>query len=152
MPSITREELPTRIGTKLETTEWHTVDQTQIQLFADGTLDQQYIHTDPELAAKTPFGSTIAHGFLSLSMLAYFAESFGVEIEGVYMGINYGFNKVRFITPVKVDSRIRCNATLIDAVEKNPGQFMITFNVEIEIEGEDKPALIAEWITMQMVK
>lgn len=152
MSSITREELPNRIGTKLETTEWHTVDQTQIQMFADGTLDQQYIHTNPELAAKTPFGTTIAHGFLSLSMLAYFAESFGVQIEGAYMGINYGFNKVRFLTPVKVDSRIRCNATLVDAIEKNPGQFMITFNVEIEIEGEDKPALIAEWITMQMVK
>jgi len=152
MLSTTREALPESIGQKLESTEWHTVDQTQIQLFADATLDQQYIHTDPELAAKTPFGSTIAHGFLSLSMLAYFAESFGVQLEGAYMGINYGFDKVRFLTPVKVDSRIRCNATVSGAVEKNPGQFMISFSVEIEIEGEDKPALIAEWITMQMVK
>jgi len=152
MPSITREALPASIGKKLESTEWHTVDQAQIQLFADGTLDQQYINTDPELAAKSPFGTTIAHGFLSLSMLAYFAESFSLNIEGVFMGVNYGFNKVRFIAPVKVNKRIRCHATLTDVVEKNPGQFMFTTDVEIEIEGEEKPALKAEWITMQMVK
>lgn len=151
MKIISREEILNCVGEQLETTDWFTVTQTQINQFADATLDHQFIHVDPEKAKETPFGSTIAHGFLSLSMLSHFAETFGVAIEGVYMGVNYGFDKVRFIAPVKVDSRIRCHAKVIGVVEKNPGQFMITTAVEVEIEGSDKPALIAEWISMQMI-
>ena len=145
-------QLASIIGQPLDNTDWHTVDQAQINAFADCTLDHQYIHVNPELAKDSPFGSTIAHGFLSLSMLSHFAESFSAVLEGMYMGVNYGFDKIRFITPVKVGSRIRANATLLNVVEKNPGQFMLTTDVEIEIEGSDKPALKAQWLSMQMVK
>ncbi|BFM17973.1 MaoC family dehydratase [Maricurvus nonylphenolicus] len=152
MKIVKRDDVANSIGEQLETTDWFTVTQEQINQFADCTLDHQFIHVDPEKAKETPFGSTIAHGFLSLSMLSHFAETFSVIVDGCYMGVNYGFDKVRFIAPVKVDSRIRCHAKLIAAVEKNPGQFMLTTEVEIEIEGGDKPALKAEWISMQMVK
>jgi len=151
MKTVSREEVLNSAGQQLETTDWFTVTQEQINQFADCTLDHQFIHVDPEKAKATPFGSTIAHGFLSLSMLSHFAETFSLAVEGVYMGVNYGFDKVRFINPVKVDSRIRCHAKVIAAVEKNPGQFMITTEVVVEIEGVDKPALKAEWIGMQMV-
>ena len=152
MQQVTREELQNHVGQSAQPTDWFTVTQEQINQFADCTLDHQFIHVDPKKAKETPFGSTIAHGFLSLSMLSHFAESFSLVLEGVYMGVNYGFDKVRFISPVKVDSRIRCHAKVIDAVEKKPGQFMITTSVEVEIEGSDKPALKADWIGMQMVK
>jgi len=152
MQQVTREELQNHVGKAAQPTDWFTVTQEQINQFADCTLDHQFIHVDPEKAKETPFGSTIAHGFLSLSMLSHFAESFSLVIEGVYMGVNYGFDKVRFISPVKVDSRIRCHAKVIDAIEKKPGQFMITTSVEVEIEGSEKPALKADWIGMQMVK
>jgi len=148
---ITRKNMTDVIGEQLGSSDWFKVEQSQIDQFADCTHDHQFIHVNPEKAAKTPFGSTIAHGFLSLSMLSFFAESFGAVVDGVQMGINYGFDKVRFIAPVKVDSRIRCHATLQNVIEKKPGQFMITFAVEIEIEGSEKPALKAEWLTMQMV-
>jgi acyl dehydratase len=152
MQNVSRQDLQSQVGTASKATEWFTVTQEQINQFADCTLDHQFIHVDPEAAAKTAFGSTIAHGFLSLSMLSYFAESFGTMIDGVYMGVNYGFDKVRFISPVKVNSKIRGIATLVDAVEKKPGQFMLTTDVVVEIEGSDKPALKATWISMQMVK
>jgi acyl dehydratase len=152
MQNVSRQDLQNHLGTTSEPTEWFTVTQEQINQFADCTMDHQFIHIDPEAAAKTAFGSTIAHGFLSLSMLSYFAESFGTMIDGVYMGVNYGFDKVRFIAPVKVNSKIRGIATLVDAVEKKPGQFMLTTDVVVEIEGSDKPALKATWISMQMVK
>lgn len=152
MKMIKTSELNTQIGIKSEPTEWFTVTQEQINAFADCTLDQQFIHIDPQRAAKTPFGSTIAHGFLTLSMLPHFAESFSVMIEGAYMSLNYGFDKVRFISPVKVGKRIRAHATLIEVVEKKPGQFMLKTEVVIEIENEDKPALNAVIISMQMVK
>jgi len=152
MQNVSRQDLQSHVGTASKETEWFTVTQEQINQFADCTLDHQFIHVDPEAAAKTAFGSTIAHGFLSLSMLSYFAESFGTMIDGVYMGVNYGFDKVRFISPVKVNSKIRGTAILVDAVEKKPGQFMLTTDVTVEIEGSDKPALKATWISMQMVK
>ena len=152
MQVVTREEMKNSVGKVLPPTDWFTVTQKQIDLFAECTHDHQFIHVDPQKAAKTPFGSTIAHGFLSLSMLSYFAESFALQVEGAYMGINYGFNKVRFIAPVKVDSRIRCHATVVDVSEDKPNQFKVTNEVTIEIEGSDKPALKAEWIGVQLVK
>ena len=152
MQQVTREELQNHVGKAAQPTDWFTVTQEQINQFADCTLDHQFIHVDPEKAKETPFGSTIAHGFLSLSMLSYFAETFGTTIAGAYMGVNYGFDKVRFIAPVKVNSNIRATATLVGAVEKKPGQFMLTTEVVVEIEGSDKPALKAQWLTMQMVK
>ena len=149
---LNRDNMKESIGADMGTAEWVLIDQGRINAFADCTLDQQFIHVDPESAAKTPFGGTIAHGFLSLSLLSHFAESFGIVINGVYMGINYGFDSVRFISPVKVNSRIRAHAKNLEIIEKKPGQFMSKTEVTIEIEGEDKPALKAVWIGMQMVK
>lgn len=138
-------------GKQLETTDWFQVTQEQINAFADCTLDRQFIHVDAAAAANTPFGTTIAHGFLTLSMLSYFSESYNVLISGFYMGINKGFDKVRFLAPVKVGSRIRCHAKILDITEKRPGQFDFKIEVTVEIEGEEKPALIAEWLSVQMV-
>ncbi|MEH6606502.1 MAG: MaoC family dehydratase [Pseudomonadales bacterium] len=152
MPTlIDREQIAEYIGFEPEATPWHAVTQDQINLFADATLDHQFIHVDPEKAKETAFGSTIAHGFLTLSMLSHFSESYAVIINGFYMGINSGFDKVRFLAPVKVGSRIRANSKLVEIEEKKPGQFRMKTEVSIEIEGEEKPALIAEWISIQMV-
>ena len=151
MEMIKRNEIDKYENYNAEPTAWHLVTQEQINQFADCTLDHQFIHVDPEEAAKTPFGSTIAHGFLSLSMLSFFAESFNLTIEGAYMGMNYGFDKVRFISPVKVGSSIRAHAMTIDIVEKNPGQFLTRTAVTIEIKDSEKPALTCVWLGMQMV-
>lgn len=148
---IKKEDVQQYIGRQSEPTRWFTVTQEQINQFAECTHDHQFIHVDPGRAKDTPFGTTIAHGFLSLSMLSHFSEEFGLAIEGAYMGINYGFDSVRFISPVKVNSRIRARATTLELVEKNPGQFVSKTEVTIEIEGEEKPALKAVWIGMQMV-
>lgn len=139
------------IGTETKATDWFQIDQDRINAFADCTLDHQFIHVDPAAAAKSPFGSTIAHGFLSLSMLSYFAEQLEVVMEGVKMGVNYGLDKVRFINPVKVDQRVRARAKVLDVIEKKPGQFQLKLEVTVDIEGQEKPALIAEWLVMQFV-
>lgn len=149
---IEKNQIDQLIGKQLKITDWFQVTQEQIDVFADCTLDRQFIHVDPEAAAKTPFGTTIAHGFLTLSMLSYFSESFNVLISGFYMGINKGFDKVRFLAPVKVGSNIRCHAKVLDITEKRPGQFDFKTEVTVEIEGEEKPALIAEWLSVQMAK
>jgi acyl dehydratase len=151
MKIIKKDEVASAVGFESAPSEWFEVKQEQINQFADCTLDHQFIHIDPVKAKETPFGSTIAHGFLTLSMLSYFAESFSVVIEGVFMGVNYGFDKVRFLAPVKVDSKVRAVGKVVSIDEKNPGQFLIKYDVTIEIEGEDKPALKAEWLAMQMV-
>ena len=140
------------IGADMGTADWLLIDQQRISAFAECTDDRQFIHVDPERAAKTPFGGTIAHGFLSLSMLSHFAQSVGCAFENMVMGINYGFDKVRFLAPVKVNSRVRAQARLLDVQEKKPGHFLIRQEVRIEIEGEPIPALIAEWLTMAITK
>ncbi len=150
--TINKEEIAQYIDYQAQPTPWHTVTQAQINQFADCTLDQQFIHVDPEAAKETPFGSTIAHGFLSLSMLSHFAEDYSLIIEGFYMGLNAGFDKVRFLQPVKVDSRIRAHAKTLSIEEKKPGQFRLSTEVTIEIENCDTPALVAQWISVQMVK
>ncbi len=142
------ENMQAHFGADLGSSPWLAIDQRRIDAFADCTLDRQYIHTDPEQAARTPFGGTIAHGFLTLSLLTHFAEALGVRFENTVMGINYGFDKVRFLAPVKVGSRIRAHARLLDAQEKHPGQFLVRQEFTVEIEGEAKPALLAEWLTM----
>lgn len=149
---IEKKDIADYCGFEAEPTEWFKVTQEQINEFADCTHDQQFIHVNPEQAKATPFGSTIAHGFLTLSMLSKFAAEYSVVINGLYMGVNYGFDKVRFIAPVKVYKRIRGRAKVLDIIEKKPGQFQLKTEVTVEIEGEEKPALIAEWLTMQMVK
>jgi len=149
MKTINKNEIEQYIGYQADATPWFTVTQESINSFADCTLDHQFIHVDPERAKQTPFGTTIAHGFLSLSMLSHFAEDFGMVIDGCYMGINYGFDKVRFLNPVPVDSKVRGRFVVKSAEEKRPGQFLITYEVTVEIDGIEKPALIADWMGMQ---
>ena len=152
MPTlIQRDEVRACIGMETEPTDWLLIDQGRINAFADCTLDHQFIHVDPEAAKMTPFGTTVAHGFLTLSLLSYFAEQLKIGIEGVQMGLNYGLDKVRFINPVKVNSRVRARAKVMDVVEKHSGQFQLKLEVTLEIEGEKKPALVAEWLVMQFV-
>jgi acyl dehydratase len=148
---VDKEQVSDKIGFEPEPTAWFTVTQETINKFADCTLDHQFIHVDPEKAKASPFGSTIAHGFLSLSMLSHFAEEYSLIINGFYMGVNYGFDKVRFIAPVKVGKRIRAVPKILDISSKKPGQYLFKTEVTIEIEGEDKPACVAEWLSMQMV-
>lgn len=148
---IPKDKLADFIGVELEPTEWFKIDQARIDAFADCTLDHQFIHVDPRAASQTPLGSTVAHGFLSLSLLSHFAEQLGVSIEGTHMAMNYGLDRVRFISPVKVNSRVRVVATVLDILEKSSGQYLVTLQMTMEIEGESKPALIAEWLIMQFV-
>jgi acyl dehydratase len=131
--------------------DWFTVDQKQINLFADATHDHQFIHVDPEAAKATPWGTTIAHGFLTLSMLSHFMGSIPPAapgaFSGIMMGINYGLDKVRFPTPVKVNSRVRARSTISDVELKPPNSVQVKRTMVIEIEGEGKPACVAEWLT-----
>jgi acyl dehydratase len=144
-----QDTLTARIG-QTATSDWFTVTQDVVNQFADVTLDHQFIHVDPERAAKeTPFGGPIAHGFLILSMLSHLAEKGGMPaIEGVVMSINYGFDKVRFLTPVPVGAKIRGKFTFEGFKERSPGQYQLTNNVEVEIEGVEKPALVAQWLSV----
>ncbi|MFT6901518.1 MAG: acyl dehydratase [Colwellia sp.] len=153
MPTIIKKnELAQYIGYQSAPTAWHIIDQAQINLFADCTLDHQFIHVDEEKAKATPFGTTIAHGFLSLSMLSHFAKDFSVIIDGFYMGLNAGFEKVRFLQPVNVNNRIRAHAKTLAIDEKKLGQYRLCTEVTVDIEGCDTPALVAEWVSVQMVK
>ncbi|MCX4098712.1 MaoC family dehydratase [Nocardia sp. alder85J] len=132
------------VGTEIGVSEWLTVDQARIDTFADATGDHQWIHVDPEQAAAGPFGRPIAHGFLTLSLSVPLVNQ-AVTVGGVKMGINYGLNKVRFITPVPVDSRIRARVTLV-AVKDIPGGIEAIRGITIELEGAEKPACVAEGI------
>jgi acyl dehydratase len=140
------------VGADEGTGEWFEVMQDQVNQFADVTHDHQFIHVDPERAAATPFGGTIAHGFLTLAMLTHLAAGASsappepAKYEGILMGINYGFNKVRFVSPVKVGARIRARAVTSNA-ELKGNMIEVTRNFTVEIEGEEKPALVAEWLT-----
>lgn len=127
---------------------WLLVDQPMIDRFAEATGDHQFIHVDPEAAAKTPFGGTIAHGFLTLSLLSQLSSTLPRKtVAGFRMGVNYGFDRVRFVHPVRAGSRVRAASTLLAVEEKRPGQFQQTSDVAVEIEGIDKPALTAIWLT-----
>ncbi|AGH44039.1 MaoC family dehydratase [Paraglaciecola psychrophila] len=136
------------IGKKTGVSRWFTITQEQIDIFADATHDHQFIHIDPVKAKQTPFGSTIAHGFLSLSLLSVVAHDAGVNIENTLMGLNYGFDKIRFLHPVNVNCKIRGHMVLANVLEKRPGQFLLTWDITIEIDSIDKPALTAKWLTM----
>ena len=146
------QDIAARTGEVIGTSEWAEMSQQRINQFADATGDHQFIHINEEAAKMTPFGGTIAHGFLTLSMIPYLsAHSDMPKIEGVKMGVNYGGNKTRFISPVRSGKRIRGHWKLLEMVEKRPGQWQQTCEITIEIEGEDKPALICEWITQLFV-
>jgi len=137
------EELQAKVGTEVGVGDWHTVTQEQIDQFAEATHDHQWIHVDAQRAAAGPFGTTIAHGFLTLSMLVALAPQ--VEVPGAKMGINYGLDRVRFTAPVPVGSRIRARSVLHD-VREVTGGIQTTVEVTVEIEGAEKPALIAQWL------
>ena len=151
MPIVHPSKLNDMVGSEIGVSDWITVDQERINTFADITEDHQFIHIDPEAAAKTPFGGTIAHGFLTMSLLSQFSIQTGIELEGIKMGVNYGFDKMRFLAPVPSGSKVRGRFVLKAVDEKRPGQFLITYTVTVEIDGAEKPALIADWLAMQMV-
>jgi len=152
MTKITPQDMLAKIGEHIGSSEWILVDQDMINKFADATGDHQFIHINVEAAKLTPFGGTIAHGFLTLSLLPrMMAESDCPRIEGVKMGVNYGGNKVRFLSPVRSGKRVRGHFKLVELEEKRPGQWQQTVEFTAEIEGEEKPAVIAEWITQFFV-
>lgn len=139
-------ELNDYVGKDLGPSEWIALEQDRINTFADVTEDHQFIHIDPEKAAHTPFGGTVAHGFLTLSMLTRLTADNSLMPEGVVMGVNYGFDKVRFIQPVRAGQEVRSHVKPMSVIERAPGQFLIKSEVTVEIKGEDKPALVAEWL------
>ena len=135
------------VGKEVGVSSWHLLDQPRINAFADVIEDHQFIHIDPERAKReTPFGSTVAHGFLTMSLLSIMSYEVMPVIEGTTMGVNYGFDKLRFISPVKAGSRVRGRFVLAEAKLRKDKELQSRTNVTVEIEGEDKPALIAEWL------
>ena len=146
-PPVSLEAYQSMVGHEIGVSSWHVVDQERINGFADVIEDHQFIHIDPERAKReTPFGSTVAHGFLTMSLLSIMSYEVMPVIEGTTMGVNYGFDKLRFISPVRSGSRVRGRFTLMEAKLRNPNELQSRTSVTIEIEGEEKPALAAEWI------
>ncbi|MEJ5906992.1 MaoC family dehydratase [Pseudomonas kermanshahensis] len=151
MPYVPVTELSQYVGKELGRSAWLKIDQQRINLFAEATGDFQFIHVDPEKAAKTPFGCTIAHGFLTLSLIPTLMEDILVLPQGMKMVVNYGLDSVRFIQPVKVDSQVRLKIDLAEVLEKKPGQWLLKAIATLEIEGEEKPAYIAESLSLCFV-
>ena len=146
MPIASLDEIRSRVGTEVGLSSWLDVTQSRIDSFAEATEDRQYIHTDPSAAAQTPFGGTIAHGFLTLSLLSRMAAEAMLLPEGLRMAVNYGLDRVRFLTPVRSGKRVRGRFILDSVEEKAPGQLLLRHTVTVEIEGEEKPALTAVWL------
>ena len=144
-------DLPSMIGQEMGLSKWFEIDQARIDAFAEITEDRQFIHIDPVAAKQTPFGGTIAHGFLTLSLASAMSYDAVAPLEGVVMGVNYGFDKVRFLAPVPAGSNIRGRFKLLSAEDKGGGRWLLKHELTVEIENADKPALIAEWLGMQMV-
>ncbi|MFK0034155.1 MaoC family dehydratase [Pseudomonas monteilii] len=151
MPYVPVTELSQYVGKELGRSAWLKIDQQRINLFAEATGDFQFIHVDPEKAAKTPFGGTIAHGFLTLSLIPKLIEDILVLPQGLKMVVNYGLDSVRFIQPVKVDSQVRLKVDLAEVTEKKPGQWLLKAIATLEIEGDEKPAYIAESLSLCFV-
>jgi len=150
--AIHSSDLPSLVGQESEPSSWFEITQDRVNRFADATNDHQFIHVDEALAARTPFGGTIAHGFLTLSLVPFLTAEKAPAFEGLAMGINYGSDKVRFLQPVRVGSRIRARQKYLEVREKNPGQWLIKALVTIEIENAAKPALIAETLSVFVFK
>ena len=146
MPIASLDDIRAKIGQQIGTSDWIEVTQARIDAFADATEDRQFIHVDPALAAQTPFGGTIAHGFLSLSLLSRMAADVLLIPDTTRMALNYGLDRVRFLTPVRAGSRVRGRFTLDSAEERTPAQLLLKHTVTVEIEGADKPALTAQWL------
>jgi acyl dehydratase len=150
--SVSLDDLRRSLGQEIGVSSWHIVDQDRIDRFAAVSEDHQFIHVDPERAAReTPFGGTIAHGFLTLSLLSVMAQEALPAIKGRRMGINYGLDRVRFLFPVQTGSRVRGRFTLSDISMRSGTQAMLRYQVVVEIEGADRSALAAEWITLAVL-
>lgn len=145
------DDFPRLVGQEAGVSRWFTLDQTRIDAFAEVTEDHQYLHVDPERAATTPFGGTIAHGFLTLSLLAPMAQDALPKIAGAVMGVNYGFDQIRFLAPARSGARIRGRFVLASATPKGSDRWLLKHSVTVEIEGETKPALAAEWLSMRVI-
>lgn len=151
MPVAALDDIRARIGEEVGVSSWLTIDQERIDAFADATEDRQFIHVDPEAAAQTPFGGTIAHGFLTLSLLSRMGAEAMLLPDSLQMAVNYGFDRVRFLAPVRAGARVRGRFTLDSVEEKAPGRVLMRHRVAVEIEGEEKPALTADWLGLMMI-
>lgn len=145
---VAQEKMTEMVGTDLGYSDWLTIDQARVDAFADATLDHQFIHIDPDRARLTPWGTTVAHGFLTLSLLPHLTSELALTPDGAAMSVNYGANKIRFPNAVKVGSEVRAHSVVGDVVPKGRGRFLITYDVTVEIKGESKPALVAAWMAM----
>ena len=149
-------DLPSLVGQEVGLSRWITVDQARIDAFARITEDEQFIHVDPKRAAATPFGGTIAHGFLTLSLASAMSYDAVAPLDGMVMGVNYGFDKLRFLAPVPAGSKVRGRFRLLSAEDKGAQdgvtRWLLKHELTVELEGADKPALIAEWLSMQMAR
>lgn len=145
------DEMESQVGTKLPPGEWFEVDQERINTFADCTEDHQFIHIDEAAAAQTPFGGTIAHGFLTLSLMTKLCAENGVYPEGIVMGVNYGLDKVRFLNPVRAGKRVRACSEILSVDRKDANRFLVKQAVTVEIEGEETAAIYAEWLGMSII-
>lgn len=145
-PPITLEAYQAMVGKEIGVSSWHLIDQPRIDAYADVTEDHQFIHVDPDRAKETAFGTTIAHGFLTMSMMSVMSYEVMPAIAGTTMGVNYGFDKLRFISPVRSGKRVRGRFVLAEARLRKPNELQSRTSVTVEIEGEDKPALVAEWL------
>jgi acyl dehydratase len=143
-------ELQARAGEEIGVTSWTLIDQARIDAFADATDDRQFIHVDPEKAKASPFGGTIAHGFLTLSLLSRMAYEVAPVIEGAQVAVNYGFDKVRFLHPVRSGERVRGRFRLAEVTAKDPNRWLVRYTVTVEIEDGQRPALIADWLSLQI--
>jgi len=149
--TVTRQELEKQVGQALGVSDWFLIDQARVNDFADVTLDHQFLHVDPERARSTPFGGTIAHGLLTLSMIVHLCLDFVPKLANTKLVVNYGFDKVRFAAPVLVGKRVRAHTKLAGLEERKPGNVIVKLDVTIDIENEDKPALVAEWLSLHVV-
>ena len=152
MPLATLDEIRNRIGEEVGVSSWVLIDQARIDAFAGATDDRQFIHVDPEAAAQTPFGGTVAHGFLTLSLLSQLGAEAMLLPDGLRMAVNYGLDRVRFLAPVRSGSRMRGRFRLDSVEEKAPGQILMRHTVTVEIEGQAKPALTAEWLGLMFIQ
>jgi acyl dehydratase len=151
MPLASLDQIRKKVGEEVGLSSWLTIDQPRIDAFADTTEDRQFIHVDVAAAAQTTFGRTIAHGFLSLSLLSRMGAEAMLLPDGLKMALNYGFDRIRFLAPVRAGSRVRGRFTLDSVEEKAPGQILMRHSVTVEIEGEEKPALSAIWLGLMFI-
>ena len=145
-PPVTLETYQAMVGKEVGVSSWHLIDQGRINVYADVIEDHQFIHVDPERAKETAFGNTIAHGFLTMSLMSIMSYEVMPVIQGTTMGVNYGFDRLRFISPMRAGSRVRGRFVLTEAKLRKPTELQSCTNVTVEIEGEDKPAIVADWL------